>query len=65
MMLAPVILLFLGPKNAVIFIILLESAMAVVFTLKERLNFEITHIFLVVFQEYSRGYFCLVYYRKE
>lgn len=45
MILAPVIALFLGPKNAVMFIILLESAMAVVFICKERLNFEITHIF--------------------
>lgn len=46
MILAPIIALFLEPKHAVVFVILLESAMGVVFIAKEQLNFEIKHIFL-------------------
>ena len=46
MILTPVISLFWVPKHAVIFIILLESAMAVIFIVKERLNFELQQIFL-------------------
>jgi len=46
MILTPVLSLFLGPKHAVIITILMESAMAVVFIVKEKLNFEIGHIFV-------------------
>lgn len=46
MLLAPLIALFLEPKHAVVYIILLECAMAVVFILKEQLNFEVKHIFV-------------------
>ncbi len=45
LILAPIISLFLEPKHTIIFLILLECVMAVVFILKERLNFEVTHIF--------------------
>ncbi|RCV62807.1 hypothetical protein C5S53_17140 [Methanophagales archaeon] len=45
MILTPVLSLFLGPKNAVIISILMESVMAVVFIVKEKLNFEIRQIF--------------------
>jgi uncharacterized membrane protein YfcA len=46
MLLAPLISLFLEPKHAVVYIILLECAMAVVFILKEQLNFEVKQIFV-------------------
>jgi hypothetical protein len=46
LILAPLISLFLGPKQAVVFIILLECAIAVIFIVKEKLNFEVKHIFL-------------------
>ncbi len=46
MILTPILSLFLGPKHAVIITILMESAMAVVFIVKEKLNFEIRHIFV-------------------
>ncbi len=46
MLLAPLVALFLEPKQAVVYIILLECAIAVVFILKERLNFEVKQIFV-------------------
>jgi uncharacterized membrane protein YfcA len=45
LILAPFVSLVLGAKHAVVFIILLECAMGVVFIVKERLNFEVKHIF--------------------
>lgn len=46
LILAPLISLILGPKQAVVYIILLECAMGTVFLIKEKLNFELLHIFL-------------------
>jgi hypothetical protein len=46
MILAPLIALFLEPKHTVVFIILQECAMGIVFIVKEQLNFEIKHIFV-------------------
>jgi hypothetical protein len=45
LILAPLISLFLGPKPAVVCIILLECAIAVIFIVKEKRNFEVWHIF--------------------
>jgi len=57
MILAPLIALFLGPKHAVVFVILLESAMGVVFIVKEKLNFEVKHIFVGGFSGIITGIF--------
>jgi uncharacterized membrane protein YfcA len=46
MLIAPVLALFLDPKQVVVFVILLESAMGVIFILKEKLNFEMKPIFI-------------------
>jgi hypothetical protein len=47
MLIAPILaLLFLEPKQVVVFVILLESAIGVIFIIKERLNFEVKPIFI-------------------
>ncbi|MHC1610657.1 MAG: TSUP family transporter [Candidatus Methanospirareceae archaeon] len=46
MILAPLIALFLEPKEVVVFVILLECAMGVVFIVKEKLDFGVKHIFV-------------------
>ena len=46
MLIAPVLALFLEPKQVVVFVILLESAIGVLFIVKEHLNFEVKPIFI-------------------
>jgi len=46
MILAPIIALFLEPKYTVVFVILLESAMGVLFIVKEKLRFDVKPIFV-------------------
>ena len=46
MLIAPLLALFLEPKHVVVFVILLESAMGVIFIVKEKLNFDVKHIFI-------------------
>jgi uncharacterized membrane protein YfcA len=46
MILAPIIALFLEPKHTVVFVILLESAMGVLFIVKEKLSFDVKPIFV-------------------
>jgi uncharacterized membrane protein YfcA len=46
MLIAPVLALFLEPKQVVVFVILLESAMGVIFIVKEKLNFDVKPIFI-------------------
>jgi hypothetical protein len=57
MFLAPLIALFLEPKHTVVFIILQECAMGVVFIVKEKLNFEVKHIFVGSFSGIIAGIF--------
>ncbi|MBN1763009.1 MAG: TSUP family transporter [Methanomicrobia archaeon] len=46
MLIAPLLALFLAPKQVVVFVILLESAIGVIFILKEKLNFDEKPIFI-------------------
>lgn len=46
MLIAPILALFLEPKQTVVFVILLESAIGVIFIIKEKLTFEIRPIFI-------------------
>ncbi len=46
MLIAPLLALFLEPKQVVVFVILLESTMGIVFIFKEKLNFDVKPIFL-------------------
>ena len=46
MLIAPILTLFLEPKQVVVFVILLESAIGVPFMVKEHLNFEVKPIFI-------------------
>jgi uncharacterized membrane protein YfcA len=46
MILAPIIALFLEPKHTVVFVILLESAMGVLFIVREKLSFDVKPIFV-------------------
>ncbi len=46
MLIAPVLALVLEPKQVVVFVILVESAIGVIFIVKEELNFEIKPIFI-------------------
>jgi uncharacterized membrane protein YfcA len=46
MLIAPLLTLLLAPKQVVVFVILLESAIGVIFIIKEQLNFEIKPIFV-------------------
>jgi uncharacterized membrane protein YfcA len=46
MLIAPVLALFLEPKQTVVFVIILESAIGVLFVIKEKLTFEIRPIFV-------------------
>lgn len=57
MLIAPILALFLEPKQVVVFVILLESAMGVVFIVKEKLNFEVKHIFVGGFSGIITGIF--------
>jgi len=57
MLIAPLLALFLEPKHTVVFVILLECAMGVVFIVKEKLNFEVKHIFVGGFSGIITGIF--------
>ncbi|HUV79608.1 MAG TPA: sulfite exporter TauE/SafE family protein [Candidatus Bathyarchaeia archaeon] len=57
MLIAPILALFLEPKHTVVFVILLESAMGIVFIVKEKLNFEIKPIFVGGFSGIIAGIF--------
>jgi len=46
MLIAPLLALFLEPKQVVVFVILLESAIGVIFIVKEKLNFDVKPIFI-------------------
>jgi uncharacterized membrane protein YfcA len=46
MLIAPIIALFLDPKQVVVFVILVESAIGIVFIVKEKLNFDVKPIFM-------------------
>lgn len=46
MILAPIIALFLEPKHTVVFVILLESAMGLLFIVREKLRFDVKPIFV-------------------
>ncbi len=57
MILAPLSALFLEPKHVVVFVILLECAMGIIFIVKEKLNFEGKPIFVGGFSGIIAGIF--------
>lgn len=57
MLIAPLLALFLEPKHTVVFVILLECAMGIVFIVKEKLNFEIKPFFVGGFSGIIAGIF--------